>query len=252
MEWNRTKYPYLIKQFLKLAEKLAVKSNDIIVADSEVIKKYYIEKYKKETYFIAYPAVVFENPNFEILNEYNIKQNNYNLIIARLQKDNNIETIIDGVINSNSENKLLIVGNYNTKYGKFLIKKYNDKRIVFLNSIYNQLILNNLRFFSKYYFHGHSAGGTNPSLLEAMACSCLICANENKFNKSVLQEDAFYFSNSKDITNFINNKPEKSNFNNFINKNLYKISQNYSLEKITNEYYNIFLKTIEKNNLNKL
>lgn len=250
MEWNRAKYPYLVKQFLKYAEKLIVKSNHIIIADSEVIKNYYIQKYQKETYFIAYPASVFLNPDFNIIKQYNITPNNYNLLIARLQKDNNIETIINGIINSNSEIPLLIIGNYNTKYGKFLRKNYSNKKIIFLNSIYNELILNNLRFFSNYYFHGHSAGGTNPSLLEAMACSCLICANDNQFNKSVLGDDAFYFSNSNDITNFVNSNIQKSKYQNFIINNIEKIETNYNLEKITNNYINIFNKLLSlKNNL---
>lgn len=242
MEWKRAKYPNIIKKFLKYAEKLAVKSNDILIADSEVIKKYYIEKYNKKTYFIAYPAVKFKNPEEKIIEKYNVKKYKYNILIARLQKDNNVETIIKGVVNSESDLPLLVVGNNDTKYGNYLKNKYKDKRIIFLGAIYDANILNNLRFYSSIYFHGHSAGGTNPSLLEAMASSALICANDNPYNSSVLNKNSFYFKNDKDITKLVNKKLEKLDFEDFITTNLQVIEQKYSPQKIINEYYDIFVK----------
>lgn len=245
MEWKRAKYPSPIKQFLKYAEKLAVKSNKVLIADSKVIKKYYIEKYKKTTYFVAYPAEIFDNPNVKFLQNYNVKKYNYNLLIARLQEDNNVETIIRGTVNSEIKTPLLIIGNNNTKYGNYLKNKYHDNRIIFIGAIYNAEILNNLRFYSNIYFHGHSAGGTNPSLLEAMATSSLICANDNPYNKSVLNTNALYFSNENDITNLLEKKIQKSDYFMFINNNKKEIEKNYNLQKIINEYFDIFIKHVK-------
>lgn len=242
MEWKRAKYPNIIKKFLKYAEKLAVKSNDILIADSEVIKNYYIEKYNKKTYFVAYPAIIFKNQDEKIIEKYNVKKYKYNILIARLQEDNNIETIIKGVVNSESDLPLLVVGNNDTKYGNYLKNKYKDKRLIFLGAIYDANILNNLRFYSSIYFHGHSAGGTNPSLLEAMASSALICANDNPYNCSVLNKNSFYFKNDTDITKLLNKKTEKADFEGFISANLKIIKQKYSPQKIINEYYDIFAK----------
>ena len=117
-------------------------------------------------------------------------------IIARLEPENNIETIVEGYDASNTEYDLLIFGTLND-FGKTLQKKYeHNKRIRFMGANYNQEHLNNLRYFSRYYFHGHSVGGTNPSLLEAMASNALIVANDNVFNKSILESAALYFENA--------------------------------------------------------
>ncbi|MBN2664749.1 MAG: DUF1972 domain-containing protein [Bacteroidales bacterium] len=242
MEWKRAKYPWPIKRFLKYAEKLAVKSNKVLIADSKVIKNYYIKKYKKTTYFVAYPAEIFENPVEKLLQNYNVTKYNYNILIARLQEDNNVETIIEGTVNSTTKAPLLVIGNNNTKYGNYLKNKYNDNRIKFIGAIYNAEILNNLRFYSNIYFHGHSAGGTNPSLLEAMATSTLICANDNPYNKSVLNANALYFLNSNDITGLLEKKTQKSDYFMFINNNKEEIKNNYNLQKIINQYYDIFIK----------
>ena len=246
MEWERAKYPKFVKRFLKYAEKLAVKSNDILIADSEVIKDYYVSTYNKETYFVAYPAEIFENPDNSILNNYNVKIYQYNLLIARLQEDNNIETIIKGVVNSKSETPLLIVGNSESKYGNYLKNKYIDNRIIYLNAIYDAKILNNLRYYSNIYFHGHSAGGTNPSLLEAMATSSLICANNNPYNKSVLNENAFYFGDYKDISTLLNNEINRTEYSHYLEANIEKIKNKYSPSNIIDSYFEIFQKALKK------
>ncbi len=245
MEWKRAKYPLFIKKFLKFAEKLAVKSNDVLIADSNVIKKYYINKYNKKTYFIAYSAEIFKNNDITKIESYNVKPYDYFLLIARFQEDNNLETIIKGVLESKTDKKLLIIGNNKNKYGKYLTKKYNKKNIVFLGAIYRQDVLNNLRYYSKIYFHGHSAGGTNPSLLEAMASSALICANNNDFNKSVLKENGFYFDNFNDIASLITKNFNKFEFQKFIDENKREIELRYNKSVINEAYYNVIMKKIE-------
>lgn len=240
MEWKRAKYPILIKIFLKYAEKLAVKSNLILIADSEVIKDYYIEKYNKETYFATYSAEIFNKPDETILTDYKIEKFKYNLLIARLQEDNNVEAIIKGNLVAKNKNPLLVIGNHETKYGNYLKDKYKDDKIRFLNGIYDINILNNLRYYSHLYFHGHSAGGTNPSLLEAMASNALICANNNPYNKSVLGNDAFYFKNAHDITKLLNDFSNKHDYISFLNNNVIKIKEKYNTQKIIDDYYKIF------------
>lgn len=246
MEWKRSKYPNPIKKFLKYAEKLAVDHNEALIADSRVIKKYYEKKYGKRTYFSAYPAKVFNKPNNNILNKFDVQAHQFNLLIARFQKDNHIEEIIKGTILSNNNHLLLLIGNYNNKFGKYLKATYNDTRLRFLGSIYNLEILNNLRYYSNIYFHGHSAGGTNPSLLEAMASSAFIIANDNPYNRDVLKENALFFHTHEDITELLNRKFDKKEFLKFLRNNIVEIEQNYNHDKIIDEYYQI-LSTEYKN-----
>jgi len=239
MEWRRTKYKGLIKSFLKYAENLAVNNSDVLIADSKPIKQYLDSKYKINAEFIAYPAEIFEEPDVAVLEKYRLKQKNYLLLIARFQPDNNFEIIIEGVLKSNSKKSLLIIGDNKNSYGRYLKNKFNDSRIVFIGKVYNKPELDNLRYFSYLYFHGHSVGGTNPSLLEAMATQCVICAHNNEFNKSVLGSDAFYFNNIEDITVLINNVDNNNEKQSWISNNLDYLRSNNKMDDLINKYYNL-------------
>ncbi len=247
LEWKRTKFSKKVQKFLLYAEKLAVTHSHVLVADSEAIKEYINEKYHKQSHFIAYGANVFTNPNATLLEKYNLEVFKYNLIVARMEPENNIETILDGVSQSNTKDKCLVIGNPTNKFGTYLVDKYkNDERIVFMGTIYDIEILNNLRFYCRFYFHGHSVGGTNPSLLEAMACSCFIISHNNPFNKSVLKNDAYYFNNPNDICNIINNTDISLIKSEFVNNNCRKIETLYSWSGIINSYEALMLSSILK------
>jgi len=241
LEWKRSKYSPLVRKFLKYAEKLAVQSSDNLVADSTAIADYLKTAYNKESVFIPYGAEIFDNPEATFLTEFNVKPEKYFLLIARLQPDNHIEEIIKGVINSGTDLPLLVVGNFKNKFGKYLAEKYESPIIRFCGSIFDQKILDNLRFFSALYFHGHSAGGTNPSLLEAMAASSVICAHNNPFNRSVLGENGFYFDDETDISSLINQENYREAKRIFGPVNLKVIENHYSWDKIISAYHQLFI-----------
>ncbi len=239
LEWKRTKYKAITKKFLKYAEKLAALHSDYLISDSEGIKQYLIDTYQKSSKFIAYGAHVFENPDLKVLSKYNLKANEYNIVIARIEPENNIDTILDGV--KDDKYKTIVIGDIDkTKLGRSLNETFkNHKNIKFLGAIYNTNVLNNLRYFSRIYFHGHSVGGTNPSLLEAMACSCMIIANDNPFNKSILQHNALYFSTAHEIKTHIQDF-NKTKWKDSIHNNVLKIKNIYSWEIINKSYINFF------------
>ncbi len=240
MEWKREKYKGLLKTFLKRAEKLAIKHSGVVIADSKPIKQYLDVKYQIQSVYIPYPATPFTNPDEQILDKFNLKKENYYLLIARFQPDNNLEMIIQGVLASNTDVPLVIIGDYQNRYGRYLRTKYNNKQIVFIGKYYDQTGLNNLRYHCLLYFHGHSAGGTNPSLLEAMASSCVISAHDNKYNRAVLEKDAFYFKNQKEIETILNRFKEKTSKANWIKNNLNKLRNDFNLNNITDKYYKLF------------
>lgn len=243
-EWKRSKYSPKVQRFLKWAEKLAVKYADYLVSDSPVIEKYIKEKYGKESFYIPYGAEIFNSPDINLLKSFNIEPYKYNLVIARLEPENNIELIIQGILKSKTENPLLIIGSKNNEYGKYLHDKYHSNLIRFLGGIYDINILNNLRNYCCLYFHGHSVGGTNPSLIEAMASSALICASNTEFNKHVLNGNAFYFKNSDDVSYIINNGSGRLKNLDKINKNTKEVEENYLIEDIINQYHNIFIESV--------
>ena len=141
---------------------------------------------------------------------------------------------------------MILIGNYTNAFGSYLKNKYENENTIFWGPLYDLNLLNNLRHFSHFYFHGHSVGGTNPSLLEAMASQALIIAHENVFNKTVLGEDAFYFSTPFDITSLLNEEMQKKDYHNFLSNNDNKIKVHYSWQHITSLLENMLLEAINK------
>jgi hypothetical protein len=236
LEWKRTKYKTYVRKFLKYAEKLGAKYSDYLISDSIGIQEYIAKEYNKESHFIAYGANVFDHPNPEVLQRYNVIESEYSIIIARLEPENNIEIILDGYHESNTNKPILVFGGQN-KFGEYLKNKFRqDVRIKFVGVNYKIDELNNLRHFSRYYFHGHSVGGTNPSLLEAMASRGLVIANNNIFNKSILGDNAKYFDNSLDVK-LILDEDQYFNFNEiYCNNNVDEINNKYNWKKINSQY----------------
>jgi glycosyltransferase involved in cell wall biosynthesis len=245
LEWKRTKYPPLVRKFLKAAERLAVKWSDFHVADSIGIQDYLQREYAIESRYIPYGAIPFTQPDAGVLNTYGVLPFRYNMLIARLEPENNIETILKGVSQMEHSTPFLVIGKHDTKFGNYLKKRFSQRsESRFLGGIYNLSHLNNLRCYSNLYFHGHSAGGTNPSLLEAMASEALIVAHENIFNKSILGEDAFYFKDDKEIKAALLLK--KEDFGGMIKNNKAKIADRFSWQKINGQYEKLIKECLEK------
>ncbi len=240
LEWKRTKYNKLVQRFLKFAEKLAVQSSDYLVSDSIGIKKYLDKTYQKKSTYIAYGADVFDEPNPEVLKKYQLESKAYHLLIARFEPENNLQIILDGFVESESKDRFVVIGNHQNKFGSFLKKRYqNYDNIKFLGQIYHLEDLNNLRYFSQIYFHGHSVGGTNPSLLEAMASQAFIAAHQNEFNQSILEQNAVYFKDSRDVKNIIKNIKKIDNLQ-LVKNNFETIKKVFNWDNINEQYLKFF------------
>lgn len=256
LEWKRSKYSRPVRNFLKWAEGLAVRFSNHLIADSIGIQSYLSGKYKAPSVYIPYGACVSGViDGSKYLDKYNVKAYNYLMLIARLEPENSIEIILDGMSASKTMQKFLVIGNHQTKFGNYLKEKYSsDKRIVFCGSVYDIEALNCLRYFSRIYFHGHTVGGTNPSLLEAMASNALIVAHDNEFNKAVLGEDAYYFNDVAGVSHYIDSAVIASSDNSGKRlNNIFKIKNLYSWDNIINQYESFFEKIFPdsgKNNNN--
>ena len=238
MEWKRSKYNKYVQEFLKYAEKLAVKYSDFLIADSIGIQTYLIEKYGIDLEYIPYGADAVADPNPGMLEMFDLELWSYNMLVARLEPENSIEVILNAVKEENDGTRFLVIGNHNTQYGRYLKKKFlSVPAIKFLGAIYDKNILDNLRYYSRNYFHGHTVGGTNPSLLEAMASEALICAHDNIYNRSILLENANYFNSEGDIIATLKSedKFDPTNQRKILN-NLHKIKTIYSWENINRRY----------------
>lgn len=241
LEWKRSKYRPVVQRFLRKAEKWAVNTSDVLIADSLGIKHYLKEKYQIASHYFPYGTYLFEQPDVSIINKKGFDAFGYNMLIARMEPENNIDTILAGVVASKNQLRFLVIGNYKNGYGDYLYQKYaTDKRIVFLGPEYDIQLLNNLRYFSNLYFHGHSVGGTNPSLLEAMGSQALICAHNNEFNASILGNEAYYFDSADDVCKRLDAVISADSRSAFIAANCEKINQLYLWPKIVGDYEQFF------------
>lgn len=245
LEYKRTKFNKWVQKFVFWEERMTVKHSHYLIADNMGIKDYYKEKYGKESKFLAYGADIHNDYDSALLKEWNLTPNEYYLLVARLEPENNIVMAIEGYLASkeNGRHPLIIVGKTNTPHGKELVAKYgNEKNVKFVGGIYDFKKLNSVRYFSYAYFHGHSVGGTNPSLLEAMASNCFILAHNNIFNKAVLKKNAHYYSSADEIALMLNDIDVIANKDkaNFIAGNLEEIKNEYSWEKLVDEHEKYF------------
>jgi len=237
MEWKRDKYSKPVQKFLRYAEKLAVKYSHYFIADSTVIQSYVEKKYNITSKYIPYGAEIFANKNECILAKYGVSKDNYHMLMARMEPENNIDMILEGFHKSNSEKTFIVIGNHHNSYGRQMYNKYgHDKRIHFAGAIYDAEITNTLRAYCKLYFHGHSVGGTNPSLLEAMANGSIIVAHDNDFNRAVLKADAYYFKNAEDVLRLVVKSNGHKESAIMVENNFIKIEEQYNWPNIVNMY----------------
>ncbi|MEE2769540.1 MAG: DUF1972 domain-containing protein [Pseudomonadota bacterium] len=202
MEWRRQKWGFFAKRFLRISEKCAVSSADLVLSDNEGITKYINEQYKKDCIEIPYGGdqAVFEELCKEDKIYQEIHQKDYYFSVARIEPENNIHMILKA-FSSMPERKLVIVGNWdNSNYGASLLKCYAQyKNILMIGAIYDLKLLNAMRSNAYGYIHGHSAGGTNPSLVEAMMLGLPIFAFDVVFNRATTFSKAYYFQDEEQL-----------------------------------------------------
>jgi hypothetical protein len=244
LEWTRPKYPWPLKWLIRAAERRAVNHSHALVADSPLIRDYFQKRYAITPAYIPYGADILPEPDAEDLRMFDLENDRYYLAIARIQRDNHTEGIIRGYLASGSEIPLVLVGNFDNRYGKMLKKRYPVENIRYVGTIFHTGQLHALRHFARLYFHGHSAGGTNPSLLEAMASRALICAHDNRFNRLVLGSDAHYFSDDRQLSDIILSDPRKSDYQRWLLFNEEKIRIEYPWDRVTDSYLDLFRKVL--------
>ncbi|MEP7236962.1 MAG: DUF1972 domain-containing protein [Ferruginibacter sp.] len=247
MEWKRSKYSGPVRKFLMYAERLAVKYSDHLIADSTAIQEYLEKKYKIKSSYIPYGAEISESIDEYQLEPYGLVKYTYYMLMARMEPENNIDMILSGFCKTAATEQLLVIGNTNNSYGTKMIEKYgSDKRIYFTGAIFDERKINALRKFCKLYFHGHSVGGTNPSLLEAMASEAVIAAHDNEFNRAVLQNDAFYFNTVDAVTHLIDTVEYPAKNVEMTQRNFTKIKAQFNWPAVVDEYETIIINCYNK------
>jgi glycosyltransferase involved in cell wall biosynthesis len=245
LEWKRDKWNWFAKKFLKFSERLAVKFSHEVIADNKHIQKYILEEYKRKSTFIAYGAnhVSPVDPDL-YLKKFPFLKVPYVFTVCRIEPENNIEMQLQAFVNAEIQYPYVIVGNWNSNdYGMSLYKKYSKiKGLILYNPIYDPEELNVLRSNCFFYLHGHSAGGTNPSLVEAMYLGLPIVAFGVNYNLETTFGKAVYYENNEDLKEVLLNL-ESLDRNSMRTSMLKLAKKHYSWRGITKKYIRVFEKT---------
>ncbi|MCC4509706.1 DUF1972 domain-containing protein [Limosilactobacillus reuteri] len=261
-EWMRAKWSKPVRRYWKVSEAGMVKHADLLVCDSVNIEKYIQKtyaKYQPKTTFIAYGADVTSSnlsANSEKVREWYskkaIKENDYFLVVGRFVPENNYATMIAEFMKSTVKKDLVLITNveHNKFYEELKEKTRFDKdpRIKFVGTVYDSELLKYIRENAFGYLHGHSVGGTNPSLLEALSSTKLNLLYDVGFNREVGQDSALYWTKEdfdlahllETTVNMPENEIEKTN-----QKSNDRIKNNYSWQFITKQYQKVFLREKE-------
>ena len=251
LEWLRPKWKGLGGKYFYWASKLSTKLYDEIINDSDAMADFYKKEFNTDSTVIAYGSNIRYSEKPELIKKWNLKQNGYYLIVGRLIPDNNSDLIVKEFVKSNTTKKLVIVGDvpYQDEYAT-KIKKTKDDRIIFTGYVKDQNELAELYHNCFIYFHGHEFGGTNPAMLHALAYGCAILALNTVFTKEMLADGKYglFFTkeenNLKSLIEQIESNIEQIEHFKSISRN--RITENYTWEKITNQYIDLFHKLIKK------
>ena len=204
LEHRREKWGKLARWFLRFSESCAVRNADVVVADNKGIQDYITESYNKQSELIAYGGDhvmrdVSEKQQQEILEQYGLKDKEYAITVCRIEPENNCHVTLKAF--AQSRKMFVFIGNWkHSPYAEKLYEEYAGvENIRLLDAIYNLDTLFTLRSHAAFYVHGHSAGGTNPSLVEAMFFGCPIIAYDVVYNRETTNNEACYFSNTEEL-----------------------------------------------------
>lgn len=251
LEWMRSKWSYPIKKFFLLSENLMLNHCDKIICDGLGIQEYINNKYPKLKDITTYIAYGYENIDLsktdekKVLDEYNLTKNDYCLIVGRCVPENNYELIIKDFMKCKIQKKLVIISNLTgSAYYQEIINKTscnNDKRIIFIDGVYDKEKLATIRKNAYLYIHGHSVGGTNPSLIEALSLTDLNILYDVCFNKDVGLDTCLYFKESETLTKLLDNEKLLNKKKKELGPKAKKRAQeNFTWDIIINRYKKIF------------
>jgi glycosyltransferase involved in cell wall biosynthesis len=197
LEWKRGKWGPNGRRFYLFGERCAVRWGDALIADAVGIQDYYRERYDVGTDYLAYGAPVLEQPAVERLGELDLAPQGYHLVVARLEPENHVDVVLRGYVASGSTLPLVVVGSvpYASAHADEVQRlAAGDPRVRMLGGVWDQELLDALYAGAACYLHGHSVGGTNPSLLRAMGAGASVVAFDVDFNREVVGEHGLFFA----------------------------------------------------------
>jgi glycosyltransferase involved in cell wall biosynthesis len=254
IEWKRAKWNLVAKWYLFWAESMAVKYSHIDISDNEAIQDYTAMRYGTLSRIIEYGAdhTLKITPTSKDIEEFPFLKNEYAVKVCRIEPENNVHEVIEAFMEMPTQ-QLVMIGNWdNSEYGTIYKKKakiYDN--ITLLDPIYDQRKLDLIRGNASLYIHGHSAGGTNPSLVEAMYLGLPVFAFNVSYNRKTTENKALYFNNQFDIINLLNST-SKETLKSIGNKMEVIAKQRYVWKKIAFKYQALIEEAFKIKSKNKI
>jgi glycosyltransferase involved in cell wall biosynthesis len=204
LEWQRGKWGAIGQRYYRLAESIAVRWSDALIADAAGISNYLEAEFGAASELLVYGAPLVYSSNPESLRPLDLLPKQYHLVVARLEPENHVDVIVEGYASSNAKLPLVVVGSapYAEQYSA-RVRELADERVRFLGGVWDQDLLNELYANALTYLHGHSVGGTNPSLLRAIGAGAATDAYDISFNREVLGSVGRYWSSPADVSSLV-------------------------------------------------
>lgn len=206
LEWRRGKWGRGGRTYYRVAEQLAVRFSDALIADAQGIADYYTEEFAVETELISYGTNILDDPALDRLAELDLEPGGFHLVVARFEPENHVDEIVRGYAASTATRPLVVVGSapYSAAYTDGIRSVADgDARIRMLGGVFDQELLDQLYAGALTYLHGHSVGGTNPSLLRAMGAGTAVLAWDVNFNREVVGEHAAFFTSPETLAGLL-------------------------------------------------
>lgn len=254
-EWLRAKWSAPVKKYWKISEQYMVKNADLLICDSKNIEKYIQESYAQynpKTTYIAYgadlaPSLLKDNDE-KLVNWYQekgLESNEYYLVVGRFVPENNYEIMIKEFMKSDTKKDFVLITNVEKNSFYDQLKQTTgfdkDKRIKFVGTVYDKELIKKIRENAFGYFHGHEVGGTNPSLIEALASSKLNLLLDVGFNKEVGEDAALYWNKENNNLAKLIKHVEETNYSHMENKAKERVQTFFSWDYIIEEYEKVFI-----------
>lgn len=203
LEWQRGKWGRLGRAWYRIMERYGALHADLLIADARGIQDYYQQRYHVDSRFIPYGAPLLDLGQPRRLHELNLTPGGFHLVVARLEPENHVEIAVAAYLEADLRWPLIVVGSvpYDNDYvARLRATAANNDQIRMLGSLWDGELLDELYAHAGLYVHGHSVGGTNPSLLRAIGAGAPVAAYDVVFNREVLADTGRYFRDAQGLS----------------------------------------------------